>query len=53
MIDIDSDFDKIGQWSIEKMGLNPFLYFSYQGSEVPKFDKKLCKDTDGDCYKWI
>ena len=29
LIDTDSDFDKIGQWTLDEMGLNPFLYFSY------------------------
>ena len=53
LIDTDSDFDKIGQWTLDEMGLNPFLYFSYKGNELPSYSNEICGETDGDCMKWI
>ena len=53
VIDTISDFDKIGEWTMEEMGVNPFIYFSYNGIEIRPIDHVMCKDTEGDCMKWI
>ena len=52
-IDMNSDFDKIGEWTLEEMGQNPFFYFKFNGNKIPHKDTKLCADTGGDCVKWI
>ena len=38
---------------MEEMGVNPFIYFSYNGTEIRPIDHVMCKDTEGDCMKWI
>ena len=50
---MNSDFDKIGEWTLEEMGQNPFFYFKFNGNKIPHNDTKLCADTGGDCVKWI
>ena len=35
------------------MGINPFMYFSYQGELIKPIDEVICKETAGDCLKWI
>mgnify|MGYP006114830821 CR=1 FL=1 len=53
LIDTDSDFNKIGKWTLDEMGLNPFLFFSYRGEELPTYSEDICGETAGDCVKWI
>ena len=42
VIETDSDFEKIGEWTVNDMGLNPFFYLFYRGEDLPKFSKTLC-----------
>ena len=53
VIESESDFDKIGEWTVEKMGLNPFIYVSINGTQIPTYSDDLCHETQGDCMKWI
>jgi hypothetical protein len=53
-----ANFDDIGERKLEKMGILPFLAFSYQGksfenSILPQMPEKICKETGGDCFAWI
>ena len=39
VIDTISDFEKIGEWSMKDIGVNPFIYFSYEGKELRPHDE--------------
>ena len=35
------------------MGLNPFFWVNYNGTDIPTYSEELCHETQGDCMKWI
>ena len=42
-IGIIADFEEIGELSMEEMGVNPFVHFSYKGKGLNVKDEKVCK----------
>ena len=45
--------ESLGNLSFEDMKVVPFVGFYYKSELLPLFDKEVCKETGGDCYKMI
>lgn len=52
-IEAISNFEAIGVPTLQKMGVNPFMEFIYKSKTLDKYNKDVCKETEGDCFKWI
>jgi len=48
-----SDFEKIGVRKLESMGILPFINFSHKGTAIKPQMPDKCKETNGDCLKWL
>jgi len=48
-----ADFPKIGTIKLSEMETIPFYGFAYKNAKVMRNDPVMCKDFDGDCYKFV
>jgi len=48
-----SNFTDIGNITLSEMGTLPFIYPYYKGQMVQRESMEMCKEFDGDCFKFI
>ncbi len=48
-----ADLLSIGTIKLSEMGTLPFVAPYYKGKEIPRHSKDMCKDYDGDCFKFV
>ena len=54
-IETGTNFDQIGEVSLDDTGSLPFYYFKFRNEELPRNgkDEAACQETDGDCFAFI
>ena len=45
--------EKLGDVKLSEMGVLPFIAPYYKGREIRREDNEMCKEFDGDCFKFF
>ena len=45
-----TDFKRLGEISLDDVDATSFFDFYYKGNALYKEDKKICSETNGDCF---